>query len=132
MMTRSKPRPTGPLSRPRPQAGRPPWRHAGATGRALVFNATGPAPLAATPERYAGGIPRTGPMSVSVPGLIAGIGAMHRQFGRLPWRACYVMAKPNTLKSRRDVDGREAALRGRPRRETKPNSGDGRRWLETE
>jgi gamma-glutamyltranspeptidase/glutathione hydrolase len=57
-----------------------------ATGRAVVFNATGPAPLAATPERYRAGIPRTGPMSVSVPGLIAGLGAMHRQFGRLPWR----------------------------------------------
>src|SRR6267154_2667645 len=57
-----------------------------ATGRAVVFNGTGPAPRAATPERYAAGIPRTGPMSVSVPGLIAGLGAMHRQFGRLPWR----------------------------------------------
>src|SRR5438132_12645798 len=55
-----------------------------ATGRAVVFNGTGPAPRAATPERYAGGIPRTGPMSVSVPGLIAGIGAMHRPFG--PWQ----------------------------------------------
>ena len=57
-----------------------------ASGRAIVFNGTGPAPQAATPERYAaGGIPRTGPMSVSVPGLLAGLGAMHRQFGRLPW-----------------------------------------------
>ena len=54
-------------------------------GRAVVFNATGPAPQSATPERYSSGIPRTGPMSVSVPGLIAGLGAMHRQFGRLPW-----------------------------------------------
>src|SRR5437773_6100082 len=35
-------------------------------GRAVVFNGTGPAPLAATPERYAGGIPGTGPLSVSV------------------------------------------------------------------
>src|SRR5260370_25522636 len=57
-----------------------------ATGRAVVFNATGPAPQAATIERYAGGIPRTGPMSVSVPGLTAGLGAMHRQFGHLSWR----------------------------------------------
>jgi len=56
-----------------------------ATGRATVFNATGPAPLAASPERYRGGIPRTGPMSVSLPGLMAGLGAMHRQSGRLPW-----------------------------------------------
>ena len=45
--------------------------------RAVVFNGTGPAPRAATPERYAGGIPRTGPLSVSVPGMLAGLGAMH-------------------------------------------------------
>src|SRR5437588_9525951 len=56
------------------------------SGRAVVFNATGPAPHAATPERYAGGIPRTRPMSVSVPGMVAGLGMLHRQFGRLPWR----------------------------------------------
>src|ERR1700732_2604153 len=31
-----------------------------ATGRAVVFNGSGPAPLAATPERYDDGIPRTG------------------------------------------------------------------------
>jgi gamma-glutamyltranspeptidase/glutathione hydrolase len=62
------------------------------TGRAIVFNATGPAPLAATPERYAGGIPRTGPMSVSVPGMVAGLGAMHRQFGLLPWRDLFAEA----------------------------------------
>src|SRR5215472_17297220 len=31
-----------------------------ATGRAVVFNGTGPAPAAATPERYVGGIPRIG------------------------------------------------------------------------
>src|SRR5437868_1310802 len=55
------------------------------SGRAVVFNGTGPAPAAATPERYAGGIPRTGPLSVSVPGMLAGLGAMHREYGRLPW-----------------------------------------------
>src|SRR5881227_1891959 len=64
----------------------------GRTGRAIVFNATGPAPLAATPERYGAGIPRTGPMSVSVPGMVAGLGAMHRQFGRLPWRDLFIQA----------------------------------------
>jgi gamma-glutamyltranspeptidase len=63
-----------------------------ASGRASVFNGSGPAPLAATPERYADGIPRTGPLSVSVPGLVAGLGAMHRQFGRLPWRDLFAEA----------------------------------------
>src|SRR5579863_8661148 len=63
-----------------------------ASGRAVVFNATGPAPRAATPERYRGGIPRTGQMSVSVPGMVAGLGMMHRQFGRLRWRGLFIEA----------------------------------------
>ncbi len=63
-----------------------------ATGRAVVFNGTGPAPSAATPERYARGIPRIGPLSVSVPGTVAGLGAMHRSFGRLPWRDLFAEA----------------------------------------
>ena len=51
------------------------------------YNATGGAPLAATPERFrAGGIAVRGPLSVSTPGLLAGIGAMHAAHGRLPWR----------------------------------------------
>jgi gamma-glutamyltranspeptidase len=61
-------------------------------GRAIVINGTGPAPRAATPERYAAGIPRTGPMSVSVPGMVAGLGMMHRQSGRLPWRDLFAEA----------------------------------------
>ena len=63
-----------------------------ATGRAVVFNGTGPAPEAATPERYARGIPRIGPLSVSVPGMLAGLDTMHRDFGRLPWRALFAEA----------------------------------------
>jgi gamma-glutamyltranspeptidase len=55
------------------------------SGRAVVFNGTGPASRAATPERYAGGIPRTGPLSMSVPGMLAGLGMMHAEFGSLPW-----------------------------------------------
>jgi gamma-glutamyltranspeptidase len=55
------------------------------TGTAIVFNGTGPAPRAATPERYAAGIPRTGPLSVSVPGMLAGLGMMHAAYGTLPW-----------------------------------------------
>ncbi|HTV43838.1 MAG TPA: gamma-glutamyltransferase [Stellaceae bacterium] len=62
------------------------------TGRAVVFNGTGPAPQAATPERYAGGIPRIGPLSVSVPGTLAGLGMMHREFGRLPWNDLFTEA----------------------------------------
>jgi gamma-glutamyltranspeptidase len=60
------------------------WRQS--AQRAVVYNGSGPAPAAATPKRYAGGIPRTGPMSVSVPGMLAGLGMMHREHGCLPWR----------------------------------------------
>jgi gamma-glutamyltranspeptidase len=63
-----------------------------AAGRAIVFNGTGPAPAAALPERYSGGIPRIGPLSVSVPGTVAGLGAMHRRFGRLPWHDLFAEA----------------------------------------
>jgi gamma-glutamyltranspeptidase/glutathione hydrolase len=55
------------------------------SGRAVVFNGCGPAPRAATPERYASGIPRTGPLSVSVPGMLGGLGMMHAEYGTLPW-----------------------------------------------
>jgi gamma-glutamyltranspeptidase len=62
------------------------------TGRAVVYNGSGPAPRAATPERYRGGIPRTGPMSASVPGMLAGLEMMHREHGRLPWHDLFAEA----------------------------------------
>src|SRR5438445_11245922 len=43
------------------------------SGEAHVFNGTGPAPRAATAERYRDGMPLAGPMSASVPGSLAGI-----------------------------------------------------------
>jgi gamma-glutamyltranspeptidase/glutathione hydrolase len=54
-------------------------------GKRQVFNATGPAPAAATAERFAKGIEITGPLSVSVPGCLAGLAAMHAAHGKLPW-----------------------------------------------
>ena len=56
-----------------------------AGGQASVFNGTGPAPRAATPELFASGIPVTGPRSASVPGKLAGLAAMHAAHGKLPW-----------------------------------------------
>src|ERR1700748_1521533 len=41
------------------------------------YNATGGAPLAAAPDRFTNGIAVRGPHSVSTPGLLAGIGAIH-------------------------------------------------------
>jgi gamma-glutamyltranspeptidase len=51
------------------------------------FNATGGAPLATAPERFRpSGMAVRGPLSVSTPGLLAGLGVMHAAHGRLPWR----------------------------------------------
>jgi gamma-glutamyltranspeptidase len=53
---------------------------------ARCWNATGAAPRAATVERFkARGIAVRGPLSVSTPGLLAGLGAMHKARGSLPW-----------------------------------------------
>ncbi len=54
-------------------------------GRAAVFNGTGPAPASATAERFAAGVAVAGPLSVSVPGCLAGIAAMHAAHGRMAW-----------------------------------------------
>src|SRR5262249_51506626 len=59
------------------------------TREAIVFNGTGPAPAAATPERYAAGIPASGPLGVSVPGSVGAWGAMHARFGRRPWASLF-------------------------------------------
>jgi gamma-glutamyltranspeptidase/glutathione hydrolase len=56
-----------------------------AGGKRTSFNGTGPAPKAATAERFAAGIPTRGPLSASVPGCLAGIALMHKTHGRLPW-----------------------------------------------
>lgn len=56
-----------------------------ADGTALCVNATGAAPLAATPEAYADGIPVSGPRSASTPGLLAGLALLHARHGTLPW-----------------------------------------------
>src|SRR6185437_881788 len=64
--------------------------HAARTGATRCWNATGAAPFAATPERFrAAGIAVRGPLSVSTPGFLAGIAAMHAATGVLPWaRLC--------------------------------------------
>jgi gamma-glutamyltranspeptidase len=62
--------------------------HDGGTGQTQCWNATGAAPFAATAERFrAAGIAVRGPLSVSTPGLLAGLEALHRAKGSLSWRA---------------------------------------------
>ena len=59
-------------------------------GRPHCWNATGAAPFSATPERFrTGGIAVRGPLSVSTPGLLGGLGAMHAAHGALPWRQLF-------------------------------------------
>ncbi len=60
--------------------------HWAETGEVSAVNATGPAPAAATRERYLqdGGIPMKGIRSVSVPGLVDGWLLAHERYGGLP------------------------------------------------
>src|SRR5262249_26084488 len=52
-----------------------------ADARIYGLNGSGGAPAAATPDRFAGGIPRPGSLSVSVPGVVAGIECLLGRFG---------------------------------------------------
>ncbi len=61
--------------------------HIAKTGLTRCWNATGAAPMAADPERFRkAGVAVRGPLSVSTPGLLGGVAAMHRALGSRPWR----------------------------------------------
>ncbi len=61
--------------------------HDAASGETHCWNATGAAPFAATPERFRTlGIAVRGPLSVSTPGMLAGLQALHDAKGSRPWR----------------------------------------------
>ena len=64
--------------------------HHAASGQTTCWNGTGSAPRAATAERFkANGIAVRGPLSVSTPGFLASIAALHAAQGSLPWdRLC--------------------------------------------
>ncbi len=66
--------------------------HLAAEERGSVFNGTGPAPASSNPERFADGMPVRGPRSVSVPGALAGLHALHAAHGRLPWEGLFTHA----------------------------------------
>ncbi len=53
--------------------------------RVRAVNAGGPAPAAASPERFPGGIPDRGPHVSTVPGIVDGWGSAWERFGSLPW-----------------------------------------------
>lgn len=62
--------------------------HPGGAAAPVGLNATGTAPAAATVEemrrRGHARMPQDGPLSVTVPGAVAGWAALHARFGRLP------------------------------------------------
>ncbi len=57
-------------------------------GTIEVANGTGAAPLAATPDNYTNGIPMTGFKSVSVPGIVDALLAVHEKYGSLTLETC--------------------------------------------
>jgi gamma-glutamyltranspeptidase/glutathione hydrolase len=57
------------------------------SGKVEGLNATGASPRAATRERFAGGIPGTGILSATVPGMLRGLDDLARRFGTLPLAA---------------------------------------------
>jgi gamma-glutamyltranspeptidase/glutathione hydrolase len=57
-------------------------------GRVDVLNGTGAAPLAATADRYRDGIPLTGILGTSVPGIVDALLAAHAKYGKLPLATC--------------------------------------------
>ena len=56
-----------------------------ADGGSTIFNGSGPAPASATFDRLGQGVPPSGPLSVSVPGTLGAVHAMHASAGTLPW-----------------------------------------------
>lgn len=57
------------------------------SGTVAGLNATGAAPAAATRERFAVGIPGTGILSATVPGMLRGLDDLARRFGTQPLAA---------------------------------------------
>ncbi|HEY2230024.1 MAG TPA: gamma-glutamyltransferase family protein [Xanthobacteraceae bacterium] len=66
--------------------------HEAATGRSFGLNASGVAPALAEPERFPNGMQTRGPLAPVVPGLVRAWDAMHRRFGRLPWKDLFDQA----------------------------------------
>ncbi|GIT17469.1 MAG: hypothetical protein CM1200mP39_02750 [Dehalococcoidia bacterium] len=62
--------------------------HMSANKTVEVVNGTGAAPLAATPEEYHAGIPITGVLGTSVPGIVDALLSAHSKYGTLALSKC--------------------------------------------
>ncbi|MDC3235033.1 gamma-glutamyltransferase [Candidatus Puniceispirillum sp.] len=57
-------------------------------GKTIVYNGTGTAPKAAVKGKiFSKDIPVSGPHSVSIPGMVGGLGAMHKDYGTKSWQS---------------------------------------------
>ena len=61
-------------------------------GATAALNASGAAPALATLDRFADGIPDRGPLSSTVPAIVAGWGDLHARYGRLRWSKLFERA----------------------------------------
>ncbi len=91
------------------------------SGQVLALNGTGRAPLAATPERFAAGMPQRGVRAAVVPTLVRLWARAHERLGRLPWPrllapalglAAGGLAVPEELA--RNLAASDAKVRGQP------------------
>lgn len=64
----------------------------GRSGRVYGLNASGTAPALSRPELFEHGMENRGPRASVVPGLVAAWDALHRRFGKLPWRRLFESA----------------------------------------
>ena len=62
--------------------------HMAANGTVEVANGTGAAPLAATADKYKDGIPYTGILGTSVPGIVDALLSAHEKYGILTLAQC--------------------------------------------
>jgi gamma-glutamyltranspeptidase/glutathione hydrolase len=62
--------------------------HMSANKSVEVVNGTGAAPNAASPSKYSGGIPLTGILGTSVPGILDALLSAHSKYGTMPLAQC--------------------------------------------
>lgn len=62
--------------------------HMAANATVEIVNGTGAAPLAATADKYKGGIPNTGILGTSVPGIVDALLSAHEKYGILTLAQC--------------------------------------------
>src|SRR4026208_820503 len=63
--------------------------HDGMARRTEGLNASGSSPGGRSKRFFANGIPERGAATATVPGVVGGWGALHKRFGKLPWKTLF-------------------------------------------